>query len=68
MSTPHVVAIDLGTSGPKVAVVDPDGHPAGTARAHLDTLQLPGGGVEQDSELAFARLGMIGDYQPRHKT
>ncbi|MCP4959026.1 MAG: carbohydrate kinase [Actinomycetia bacterium] len=56
MSTPHVVAIDLGTSGPKVAVVDPDGHPAGTARAHVDTLHLPGGGVEQDPEQVWGAV------------
>jgi xylulokinase len=50
MSAPYVVAIDLGTSGPKVAVVGLDGHPTGTARAHVDTIRLPDGGVEQDPE------------------
>lgn len=50
MSTPHVVAVDLGTSGPKVAVVGTDGLPVGTARAHVDTLRLGGGAVEQDPE------------------
>jgi xylulokinase len=44
----HVLAIDLGTSGPKVAVVDAMGRTPGTARAHVDTLTQPGGIAEQD--------------------
>jgi xylulokinase len=43
-----VLAIDLGTSGPKVAVVDATGHTPGTARASVDTLTQPGGIAEQD--------------------
>ena len=50
MSTPHVVAIDLGTSGPKVVVVTPDGHAVGTALARVDPIRLPDGGIEQDPE------------------
>jgi xylulokinase len=44
----HVLAIDLGTSGPKVAVVDTMGRTPGTARASVDTLTQPGGIAEQD--------------------
>ena len=44
----HVLAIDLGTSGPKAAVVDATGHTPGTARASVDTLTQPGGIAEQD--------------------
>ena len=44
----HVLAIDLGTSGPKAAVVDATGRTPGTARASVDTLTQPGGVAEQD--------------------
>ena len=44
----HVLAIDLGTSGPKAAVVDASGRTPGTARASVDTLAQPGGIAEQD--------------------
>ncbi|HYO18511.1 MAG TPA: FGGY family carbohydrate kinase, partial [Dermatophilaceae bacterium] len=44
----HVLAIDLGTSGPKAAVVDVTGRTAGTARVPVDTLTQPGGIAEQD--------------------
>ena len=45
----HVLAIDLGTSGPKAAVVDVTGRTPGTARASVDTLTQPGGIAEQDA-------------------
>lgn len=45
---PCVLAIDLGTSGPKVAVVGIDGGVLGWARTSVDTLRLAGGGAEQD--------------------
>ena len=45
----HVLAIDLGTSGPKAAVVDAQGRTPGTARGHVDTLTQPGGIAEQDA-------------------
>ena len=50
MTDRYIVAIDLGTSGPKVAVVSPGGDPVGTARAHVDTIHLPDGGIEQDPD------------------
>ncbi|MEZ5282654.1 MAG: FGGY-family carbohydrate kinase [Acidimicrobiales bacterium] len=55
MSNPHVVAIDLGTSGPKVAVVTPQGQPVGTARTHVDTIRS-GDAVEQDPQQIWAAV------------
>jgi xylulokinase len=45
-----VLAIDLGTSGPKAAVVSLQGELLATARSHVETLHGPGGAVEQDAE------------------
>ncbi|AIO69451.1 xylulokinase [Burkholderia oklahomensis] len=45
---PCVLAIDLGTSGPKAAVVSLDGRVVAAARAAVATLHAPGGGAEQD--------------------
>lgn len=46
----HVLAIDLGTGGPKVALVSTDGRVAAhTVRSNALSL-LEGGGVEQDAE------------------
>jgi xylulokinase len=44
----HVLAIDLGTSGPKVALVSATGQVTASAFEALSTLLLPGGGAEQD--------------------
>lgn len=45
---PHILAIDLGTSGPKVALVSAEGTPLDCTFSPT-TLQLfPGGGAEQD--------------------
>jgi xylulokinase len=47
---PSVLAVDLGTGGPKVALVSTEGDVlAHTVRANRLTL-LPGGGVEQDPD------------------
>ncbi len=46
----YVLSIDLGTSGPKVALVGQDGEIAATGYARLETLFLPDGGAEQDGE------------------
>ena len=43
-----MLTIDLGTSGPKAAVVDVDGHVLGSARASVTTRFGPGGAAEQD--------------------
>jgi xylulokinase len=47
---PYVLAIDVGTSGPKAAVVSLQGRIVATARAHVDTIFLPENGAEQDPE------------------
>lgn len=43
----HILAIDLGTSGPKVALVTPRGQVAHTVFEPVELLLLPGGGAEQ---------------------
>jgi xylulokinase len=51
---PCVLAIDLGTSGPKVAVVSLAGELVATAREHVVTQFLPDTGAEQDPEAVWA--------------
>ncbi|MEI7617777.1 MAG: FGGY family carbohydrate kinase [Actinomycetota bacterium] len=46
---PHVLAIDLGTTGLKVAVVRDDGAVLGIASRVITTHFVDGGGVEQDA-------------------
>lgn len=53
MSDQHILTIDLGTSGPKAAVVSIDGNPAGAARASVRTNFGPDGAAEQDAELVW---------------
>ncbi|MBB2940908.1 xylulokinase [Actinoplanes lutulentus] len=45
---PQVLAIDLGTSGMKAALVSPDGTVTGWAERPVPLRVLPGGGAEQD--------------------
>ena len=52
--TAYALAIDLGTSGPKAAVVSTRGHTIGTARSSVTTIRLADGGVEQDPEEIWA--------------
>ena len=50
-STPlprYVLAIDLGSTGPKVGVVDENGRLAANTVEHTTTYFLPNGGAEQD--------------------
>lgn len=47
---PYVVALDLGTSGPKTLVVSLSGRIAGIGRTFVDTIHVPGGGAEQDAK------------------
>jgi len=49
-SGPSVLAIDLGTSGPKAAIVSLSGQILATARAPVETLHRPDDGAEQDPE------------------
>ncbi len=50
MTNQHILTIDLGTSGPKAAVVSTDGTLAGSARASVLTRFGPDGAAEQDAE------------------
>ncbi len=57
-----ILAIDLGTSGPKVALVGVDGSIAASAVGTVDTLLLPPDGAEQDPEAIWtAVLAAIAD-------
>ncbi|MEO6627927.1 MAG: FGGY-family carbohydrate kinase [Aquihabitans sp.] len=53
MPTLHLLTIDLGTSGPKVAVVADDGRLVGAARGVVRTSREPDGAVEQDAEAVW---------------
>ncbi len=46
--TPHIIAIDLGTSGPKVALVSTDGRVRACEIAPTELHLMPDGGAEQD--------------------
>jgi xylulokinase len=48
--TPHVLSIDLGTGGPKVALVSMRGEVAARAVRAVETRLLPPDGAEQDPE------------------
>lgn len=48
--TPHVLALDHGTLGCKVALVPVHGEVKGFAFEPTPTLFLPGGGAEQDPD------------------
>ena len=49
MSEPHILAIDLGTSSLKLALVSVKGEVAGFTTRALPISYLPGGGCEQDT-------------------
>lgn len=53
----HVVAIDLGTTGVKVAVVDDTGRVHAGAGEVLPVVTTPDGGVEQDPNEWWAAIG-----------
>ena len=48
--TAHVLAIDLGTGGPKVAIIDESGATLAWSSQPVATVLLDGGGAEQDPE------------------
>ena len=50
MPGPYVLAVDLGTGGPKVALISVDGTVVDHVYATNDLVLLPEGGVEQDPE------------------
>lgn len=47
----YILAIDLGTSGPKVALATATGQIVATSVTETPVIFLPGGGVEQDPEV-----------------
>jgi xylulokinase len=51
-----VLAIDLGTSGCKAAVVSLAGQVVGSGRAPVETIHLPDGGAEQDPRAAWSAV------------
>jgi len=53
---PHVLAVDLGTGGPKVALVSSTGRIAAHASEAVTTDLLPGGGAEQDPAAWWAAI------------
>lgn len=57
MSGRHVVAVDLGTTGLKVAVVDPEGRVLGHAGEVLPLVLGDDGSAEQDTEGWWQALG-----------
>ncbi|MBP7929430.1 MAG: FGGY-family carbohydrate kinase [Acidimicrobiia bacterium] len=54
----YVLAIDLGTSGPKVAFVSMEGRVVGTEFEPVDLIFPPGGGIEQDPAAWWEALGV----------
>ncbi len=66
-STEYILAIDLGTGGPKVALVNTAGTVVGCEVERNDIILCPGGGVEQDPEtwwtaIRTAALRLLGKY------
>lgn len=53
----HILAIDMGTSAAKAALVASDGQITGTAQRPIATEHLPGGGAEQDPEQWWRAAG-----------
>ncbi|WP_229074731.1 FGGY-family carbohydrate kinase [Actinoplanes sp. DH11] len=56
---PQVLAIDLGTSGMKAALVAADGTVTGWAERPVPLTVLPGGGAEQDPVAWWDALGQV---------
>jgi xylulokinase len=56
VTDPCVLAVDLGTSGPKAAVLSLDGRIVASARANVATTFLPDHGAEQDPEAVWAAV------------
>jgi xylulokinase len=52
----RILTIDLGTGGPKAAVVDSEGTIVSVGQASVETLLLPDGGAEQDAEAVWASV------------
>jgi xylulokinase len=54
----YVLAVDLGTGGPKVAVVGTTGRIVASAFEPVPLYLLEGGGAEQDPEAWWAAIGI----------
>jgi xylulokinase len=52
----HVLAVDLGTGGPKVALVSTSGRVTASAFEPVKTVLLPGGGAEQDPAMWWSAI------------
>ena len=70
MSEACVLAIDLGTGGPKVAVIDPAGRTLAWRSRPVDTTFIEGGGAEQDprqmwSAIVEATRATLDELSPR---
>jgi xylulokinase len=67
---PQILAIDLGTSGMKAALVAADGTVTGWAERAVPVRVLPGGGAEQDPVAWWTALGEVvadlGRVHPGH--
>jgi len=57
MSDRLILAIDLGTSGPKAALVTPQGKIVAGEIEETDVILLPGGGAEQDPAAWWTAIG-----------
>ena len=69
MTHHNILTIDLGTSGPKAAVVSIDGTLAGSARASVATRFGPDGAAEQDAESVWqATVEATGGARRRSRT
>ena len=56
-AAPYVLAIDLGTTGVKVAVVDAEARVRAAASESFTTVFTPAGGAEQDAEAWWQAIG-----------
>jgi xylulokinase len=56
-TTQYVLAIDLGSSGPKVSLVSEQGDLVGRTIGHTRTISTPDGGGEQDPEEWWQSIG-----------
>jgi xylulokinase len=52
----YILSIDLGTSGPKVALVGPDGSTAASAARSVPIHRIPPDGAEQDPEEIWSAI------------
>jgi xylulokinase len=63
----YILAVDLGTGGPKVALVSTDGHVIGHTVRKNALILVPGGGVEQDPEEWWSSIAdAMSDLLGRH--